>query len=427
MSDAKYAFPRSWQSRLLAYLIIDGSKLITEKLIKPEYFASIHHATIASTAIDLYEKHGVPLTFAAIKEAIRAEAGEEDDTRKVMRSLGDLPRSIKPIEEKLILERVRKFAQHQAIKISVRQSIDLLESDDIVGIEKSWNEAMQVGRQNGAGQEIKFFSSFKERRKRFLLKPDVIGTLITPLDAVLEAYGIHRKELVVLLGLPSSGKSFGLQHMAKAAVIQKKNTVAISLEMSAQKYSARLDASFTGVEIRELRDNIDRVERKLNRFERQFGDRLIIKEYPAGTVSVAGLRSYLLNLKLRGFDPEVLIVDYINLLGRSTDIDAENTYKGLGNVYVELRALAQELNMWCITAGQSNRAGFEAELVTMKEIGESFEGAMHSDVIITLNRTQEEKDKGLMRLFIAKNRNELDSIIIPISTNFAKGSFYKRR
>lgn len=427
MSDAKYTFPRSWQSRLLAYLIIDGSKLITEKLVKPEYFESIHHANIASTAIDLYEKHGVPLTFASIKEAIRSEAGEEDDTRKVMRSLNDLPRSIKPIEEKLILDHVRKFAQHQAIKISVRNSIDLLETDDIEGIEKSWNEAMMVGRQQGAGQEVKFFSSFRERRKRFLEKPDVIGTLIAPLDAVLESHGVHKKELVVFLGLPSSGKSFALQHMAKAAVIQKKNTVVLSLEMSAQKCAARMDASFTGVEIRELRDNIDRVEKKLDRFERQFGDRLIIKEYPAGMISVPGLRSYLLNLKLRGFDPEVLIVDYINLLGRSADIDAENTYKGLGNVYIELRSLAQELNLWCITAGQSNRAGFKAELITMGEIGESFEGAMHSDVIITLNRNQEEKEKGLMRLFLAKNRNELDSMIIPISTNFAKGSFFKRR
>lgn len=427
MSDEKYTFPRSWQARLLSYLIVDGSRLITERLVKPEYFESIHHATIASTAIDLYEKHGVPLTFAAIKESIRSDAGEEEDTRKVVRALNDLPRSIKPIEEKLILDHVRKFAQHQAIKISVRQSIDLLETDSIDEIEKSWNAALMVGRQDTVGQEVKFFSSFKERRKRFLEKPDVIGTLVTPLDKCLEAHGVHKKELVVFLGLPSSGKSFALQHMAKAGVIQKKNTVAISLEMSAQKYSARLDASFTGVEIRELRDKIDRVEKKLDRFERQFGDRLIIKEYPAGTLSVPGLRSYLLNLKLRGFNPEVLIVDYINLLGRNAEIDSENTFKGLGNVYIDLRALAQELNLWCITAGQSHRAGFEAELITMKEIGESFEGAMHSDVIISLNRTQEEKDKGLMRLYLAKNRNELDSIIIPISTNFSKGSFYKRR
>jgi len=112
------------------------------------------------------------------------------------------------------------------------------------------------------------------------------------------------------------------------------------------------------------------------------------------------------------------------LLGRAEKTDS---YRGLGDVYIALRGLMQEFNVWGITAAQSHRSRFNSELITMKDIAESFEGAMHSDTIITLNETDAEHQKGRMRLYLAKNRNEVSGRIIPIQTDFARGSFYTRR
>ena len=64
-------------------------------------------------------------------------------------------------------------------------------------------------------------------------------------------------------------------------------------------------------------------------------------------------------------------------------------------------------------------------MLTQKEIAESFQGAMHSDTIISLNQTADEYGQERMRLHLAKNRNAVSSKTITIYTQFRKGSFYK--
>lgn len=423
MSEEKYKFPRQWQSKLLSLLITNGAQIVSEGLVKAEYFERPSHVSIATVVLGLYEKYGVPLTFNAVKEALR-EAASEEEFPKVSKSLKQLHRSLKEIEEKLIVDQVKRFASHQAIKSAAREAMTLLDDDNVEEIDKVWTTALQVGKGSGVGEERLYFSSFNERNKKRNEKPEVLHTLIKPLDEILADGGFGRKELNVFLGLPSGGKSFALDHIAKAAIIQKKKVIFYTLEMSWDKVASRLDASFAGVELRDLRNQTSKVHKKLERLKRQFGDTLIIKEYPASFASVSTIRNHIINTKMTGFNPHVIIVDYINLLKRDDSFDS--TYKGLGDVYIQLRSLIQEFDIWGVTAAQSNRAGFDAELITMKDIGESFEGAMHSDVIITVNRTEEEKQNEMMRLYMAKNRNELDSITLKIHTNFKKGSFYRR-
>jgi len=420
---AKYRFPRNWQRKLLSLLIANGTQIIVEDLVKSEYFERPVHAQIAEVVINLYKEYGVPLTFSAVREALREQV-PEDDFPRIEKALKSLRVPLKEVEEKLITDQVRRFAQHQAAKSAAFASRDLIEQDQIEELETMWSQAFRVGKQDKTGIERFYFSSFAERAKKRQERPDILLTLIKPLDRNLNDGGFARKELNVFLALPSGGKSFALDHMAKAAIIQKKKTIFYTLEMSWERVAGRLDASFSGVEIRELRGSTSKVSKKLSTLEKQFGDSLLIKEYPANLVTVATIRSHIISSKMMGFEPEVIIIDYINLLSRDPTI--EGSYKGLGDVYIQLRSLAQEFNLWCITAGQSNRSGFDSEVITMKDIGESFEGAMHSDVLLTLNRTEAERQGNMMRIYIAKNRNELDSIFIKIQTNFKKGALFKR-
>ena len=155
-----------------------------------------------------------------------------------------------------------------------------------------------------------------------------------------------------------------------------------------------------------------------------FGDNLLIKEYPAGIANVATLRAHIASLRMAGFTPDVVCLDYINLLAPPTRSDSR--YEGLGQVYVDLIGLAKEYDLWMFTAAQSNRTGFESNLITMQVIAESFQGAMHSDVIISLNRDDEESNREYIRLYIAKDRNGVDKKVIGGYTNFRRGSFWKR-
>ena len=68
--------------------------------------------------------------------------------------------------------------------------------------------------------------------------------------------------------------------------------------------------------------------------------------------SVGTLRSYLASLRMFGFSPDVIIVDYINLM--QMDGDHDTRYEGLGGVYVGLRSIAQEPDVVMVTAAQAN-------------------------------------------------------------------------
>jgi replicative DNA helicase len=417
-----YPFDRSWQRKLLALLIVDGAGLAAGRLVRSEYFEHPRHAQVAAVALEMYDAYGVPLTFPAVEFELKPRVPGEE-LPQYHKLLQRLQHPIPDIEQDVILKQVRRFAQHQAFKSTMRSSLDLLERDQVEELETLWTKTLAVGK--GENQrEAFYFSTFSARNLKRAQRPEILATLIPQLDGCLSDGGFNKRELNVFLGLPNSGKSFALDHLAKAAIIQKKKVVFYSLEMSIEKVAARLDAAFAGVKIREIREHTGKIAKTMEQLQRKFGNSLLLKEYPAKLATVGTIRSDLLNLKLRGFSPDVLILDYINLLGRTGDSD--NSYRQLGDVYIDLRSLIQEFNLWGITAGQSNRGGFNTDLITMKDIGESFEGAMHSDVIITLNQNQENKTNNIVRLYLAKNRNELANRVIPITIDFERALFYRR-
>lgn len=422
-----YPFPKSWQKKLLAIFITSGARIAAEGLIKSEYFERPLHGQIAELVINLYSKYGVPLTYEAVRVAVKNKFKDTDDQQQCFAFLDKLEKvKIRDIERELITDQVKRFASHQAAKIALHNSVSLLEADNLDELRKQWEKAFLVGRGQGIGEEIEYFSDIKQRSQRRTEKIEIIATLIPLLDIHLNSGGFNRKELNVFLGLPGTGKSFALDWVAKAAILQKKKGIFYSLEMSVDRVAARLDASFSGVEIRELRDKEVTVAKKLGGMQRRYGDALIIKSYPAQSVGISAIRNHIIEKKMTGFNPDFIVLDYINLLARDENRSA-SMYKGLGDVYIGLRALCQEYNLWGITAGQSRRASYDAKLITMKDISESFEGAMHADVIISLNQTETEHQKGILRLFLAKNRNEISGKVFSIRTNFSKGTFYTRK
>ena len=135
---------------------------------------------------------------------------------------------------------------------------------------------------------------------------------------------------------------------------------------------------------------------------------------------------YMDRLSATGFIPDVVIADYVNIIGEGTGKYIGNRYKSLGNVYQDLKRLSKDRKMIIWTAAQSNRSGMGMELITSANIAESFEGVHIANVIISLNRTPEERKREALRIFLAKNKTSLAEIVIPIHTNFKKGAFYRK-
>jgi replicative DNA helicase len=140
--------------------------------------------------------------------------------------------------------------------------------------------------------------------------------------------------------------------------------------------------------------------------------RLIIKEYPTGTATVQTLRNHIEKLSLKGFVPNLIIIDYADIMRSSRTYDSLRHELKL--VYEELRNLAMELNLPIWTASQANREASGAEVVGLENMSEAYGKAMVADVVVSISRKPSEKADGSGRLFIAKNRAGKDGILFPI-------------
>ena len=127
------------------------------------------------------------------------------------------------------------------------------------------------------------------------------------------------------------------------------------------------------------------------------------------------LRNHLEKVITRGFKPDVIIVDYADLL-RPTSGLREKRHE-LETIYEQLRGLAQEHKCCVWTASQTNRSGLNAEVITMESISEAFNKCFVADFILSISRTSEDKLNNTGRIFIAKNRNGVDGVIYPIFMN----------
>jgi replicative DNA helicase len=149
--------------------------------------------------------------------------------------------------------------------------------------------------------------------------------------------------------------------------------------------------------------------------------RLFIKYYPTNTATVNTLKAHVEKLTLKGFRPDIILIDYADIMQSTRKFDSLRHELVL--VYRELRGLAGELGVPIATASQVNREGAEAEVVDMTNMSEAFGKVFIADVVLTISRRSVEKASGWGRLFMAKNRFGRDGLVYNTKINTARSTF----
>lgn len=149
------------------------------------------------------------------------------------------------------------------------------------------------------------------------------------------------------------------------------------------------------------------VLRGIRRFRRANGwargrEYLKTSVHPMGSLNVRGIEDILDTwLNLEGFVPDVVIVDYADILAPE---DSKRKYEHDRNVvndtWKALRRLSQKRHVLVITATQANATSYthEATLQTMKSFSEDKRKLAHITAMVALNQTPEEKEVLGMRL-----------------------------
>lgn len=418
-------FDNLFQHKLLS-LVRDGG--ITAASIDITCFQNPILAEICSALGTLQEQKIFPITKRMLyNQALKSRMFRDKEYQEDLKDSLDLMyKPCKDSEKLYIVRSLRDFNRLQTYKQALLRAEELLQDPDdgtLRQLDDIFAGQLVVESLDDSMGDF-YFSGLIERLKERRKQPDVIRSLIPPLDKCLDDGGFAAEEINLFVGLPSAGKSFALLHMAKSAIVQKKKVLMISLEMTTGKLASRLDAAYAGVRAHELREHSAVLQAKLKTYYQRFGDALLLKKMPAGQTSVQDIRNHIHTLHLRGFKPDVLILDYMNLMAPARR-SREGRHRDLGQVYIDLKGLIQDHHMWLFTAAQSNREGNNVKVITMGNLADSFEGSMHADVVISLNRSDEEASRERIRLYLAKDKNGVDKKVIDGSTNYARGVFWR--
>jgi len=211
-----------------------------------------------------------------------------------------------------------------------------------------------------------------------------------------------------VLAPTGAGKSMVLVHLGTQALKLGKTVIHYTLELADSVVASRYDSCITGIELSDLYSFKEQIFETVKNLE----GKLIVKEYPTKSASTNTIKMHLEKLKMRGIVPELIIVDYGDLL-KPISIQREKR-QDLETIYEELRGIAQENNCPLWTASQTNRSGLNAEVITMESISEAFNKCFVADFIFSVSRTIEDKTTNSGRIFVAKNRNGPDGIVFPI-------------
>jgi replicative DNA helicase len=147
---------------------------------------------------------------------------------------------------------------------------------------------------------------------------------------------------------------------------------------------------------------------------RESGGNVIIVQYPPDEINVDTIYSKIdeLHRHHKGFTPDIIIIDYLELLIGRHKADNVDNYLKQKAVATQTRGLAHNTNTCIFTATQTNRAGNEkmlkGESIDQSQIAESFGKAMPIDYLISINPIGDSKSGDEIKdvqLYIAKNRN----------------------
>jgi hypothetical protein len=202
------------------------------------------------------------------------------------------------------------------------------------------------------------------------------------------------------------------------ALREGKNVLHYTFELSETGVGIRYDSNLCDIDSNNIIDRRDDVKKY---YDNNTLGRLFIKEYPTNTASIYTLKSHIERLDLKGFKPDMIIIDYADIMRSSRQYDSLRHELKL--VYEELRGLAMELQVPVWTASQSNKEGATAEVIDMTNMAEAYGKAMICDVIVSVSRRTHEKATGWGRLYVAKNRAGRDGLIFPIKMNTARSLF----
>jgi archaellum biogenesis ATPase FlaH len=358
-----------------------------QSIFNPELFDRRLQAT-AKFISDYVTDHNVLPTYEIVNAATQSD----------LKSPGDLREE----HYDWLLTDFETFIRHKGLEQAILKSADLLEKGEYGPVEDLVKQAVQIGLTKDMGTDY-----FADPRARLLRIKDKNGQMSTGWQTVDKRLfgGMNRGELNIFAGGSGAGKSLFLANLGVNWALQGMNVVYLTLELSEELVSMRIDSMITEIPTRDIFKQIDEVEMKVKVIGKKSGT-YQVKYMPSGKTA-NDIRSYMKEYEIKmGRKVDILLVDYLDLLmPQSRKISAENLFVKDKYVSEELRNLAMEKQCVLVTAAQLNRGAVEEVEYDHSHISGGLSKIQTADNVFGIFTSRAMRERGKYQIQLMKTRS----------------------
>lgn len=300
------------------------------------------------------------------------------------------------------LDSIERFCRHKALEKAILDSTDLLESGDYGAVENKIKDATQVSLVKDLGLE--YFENPKERLEWIKQQSGAVSSGWKMFDQKLYG-GLNRGEITIFAGGSGAGKSLFLQNLGVNWALSGLNVVYISLELSEQLISMRLDAMISEHSTRDIMRNIDDVDLKV-RMKGKSAGKFRVKQMSSG-VNANDIRAYVREYEINcDVKVDCLLVDYLDLMSPiSAKISPGDMFIKDKYVSEELRNIATEQHLLFATASQLNRGAVEEIEFDHSHIAGGISKIQTADNVVGIFTSNAMRERGRYQIQFMKTRS----------------------
>lgn len=402
----------------------------TEGLIKPQYFENIAHSVLVDLVQSYYKSYGKApskgIFLSLFKDAITSKLIPKEYVGECKQAFAEIIKEdVSDLE--FLTDKITAFARHRAMEAALLKAVDLKQKGDWSAIEKIMGEALLVGAAD-KDPGVDYWEDIAqrtERRKEIAsgaVGPTGISTGVGPLDNILYHKGWGLEELTVIMGAAKKGKSTALAHFGKNASIKGYNVMYVTLEVSGAIISDRFDANIADYQIDKIIEDADEVRKRIDAIKAGSG-KLVIHEYPPDTFTPAHLRRLLRDYSARGMHFDLVIIDYLDIM--APDYVTRDPIQDSKSVWLGVRKIAKQERIAILTATQTNRDGAKNSVASDTDVADDYNKIRIADLVISINKTEQEEKNGECRLHFAASRNQKGKLTIKVKQDLDKMNFIK--
>lgn len=323
-----------------------------------------------------------------------------------------------------------EFIKRNLFVKSFQESKEKYNSGSVTEAYDVMMEALEAISKTSWGTEDRewFFEDFNQRMAdRLAYDPsmDSISTGIPELDKVLGG-GLSIGEVGDWLAYAKRGKTTLLtNHGVQAIRRGLKRVVHFVLEGTRSLVANRYDTIFAQEDYSIIKSGAmtNEVYEHLHREYEMFSEQLVIRGFTDNWEhTIIDLHNELRDLeRLNNFRPELLIIDYGDLLDSRTKVRTEEAKQR--SVFQDIKTLSgRGYAIWTASQAQRPKNDIETDdsVLSFRNVADCYAKVQKIDFMGSINQTKEERDGCQARLFAELYRDNEAGIIIPVYADFSK-------